>query len=193
MTHASEQTAVPATPPTGIDREAICAALRAIPDDRVAYDQVFEIGRFTFDQLVEADTIGGRRTYFFDRCGDCQRMFVFPSNNIVAVRTSDVPAGEDVPWAHLHFLHGDCWEARKDNWGRPRPVPPGPISWEISGVKPGYLPTGYVPTGSEGTVTICVDGVGVLGIDLRAGTVFTWPDGEEHEVVAQFVPVPEET
>ena len=40
--------------------------------------------------------------------------------------------------------------------------------------------------------TILIHGEDVLGIDLRAGTVFTWPDGEQNEVVARFQPVPED-
>lgn len=57
------------------------------------------------------------------------------------------------------------------------------LRWEteLSGGQRGVL-----PTSAEGTVTITLDGAALIGIDLTAGNVLTWPDGEHAETVAEF-------
>lgn len=57
------------------------------------------------------------------------------------------------------------------------------LGWEtdVSGGQRGVL-----PTSAEGTVTITLDGAALIGIDLTAGNVLTWPDGEHAETVAEF-------
>jgi hypothetical protein len=71
------------------------------------------------------------------------------------------------------------------------PIPDGPITWHASGYRPGRATSGNIATDGEGTVSILVHGEPVIGFDLNAGTAFTWPDGEEHVVVARFTPAPE--
>lgn len=47
---------------------------------------------------------------------------------------------------------------------------------------------GVIPTGSEGTVTITLDGTALIRIDLVAGRVMIWPDGEHTDIVAKVPP-----
>lgn len=62
-------------------------------------------------------------------------------------------------------------------------TPDSPVTWESSNAQ-----SGTIALNTEGSTTILVHGEPVIGIDMCAGTVFTWPDGEHHEVVARFTP-----
>jgi hypothetical protein len=46
---------------------------------------------------------------------------------------------------------------------------------------------GAIDVTDEGTVTLVLDGELLLGVDLEAGTVLTWPDGTTEHVIATFV------
>lgn len=57
------------------------------------------------------------------------------------------------------------------------------LGWE-TGTSGG--PHGILHTSAEGTVTITLDGTRLIGIDLAAGQVLGWPDGEHAETVVEF-------
>lgn len=57
------------------------------------------------------------------------------------------------------------------------------LGWETD-ASGGQL--GPLPTSADGTVTITLDGAALIGIDLTAGNILTWPDGEHAETVAKF-------
>lgn len=166
-----------ALPPFGVDRAEIEAVLLATPDNPIWYEGYCEVARLTHDQIG----------YVADHCWDCSRAFGSNNTSIVVARTDEESVD---PFDTLYYFHPGCWSDRTRNWGEPWTIPDGPITWRASGPRPGRATEGNIGTDTEGTVTILAHGEPLIGIDLRAGTAFTWPDGEQHVVIARFTPTP---
>lgn len=164
-------------PPFGVSLRDIDAAVRAMPAHPQWYDGMCEIARLTYEQLA--------LVHLHDRCRDCGQAFVPGNTSIVVLYSNE---GMPEPQDNRCYMHPDCWDMRRENWGRPRPVPASPVTWQTD-TPPGHSGTGYVPVGSEGTVTILVAGAPVVGLCLADGQVITWPDGENSVVVATFPPI----
>lgn len=76
--------------------------------------------------------------------------------------------------------------AYSPDWSPPAVLPHAGLAWEASR-------RDAIGTTEEGTVTITLNGDPLIGIDLAAGRVFAWPDGERAETVARFPPIPGHT
>lgn len=163
-------------PPFGVTTRDIDAVLLATPDNPVWHGGYCEIARLAYDQIA----------HLADHCWDCSRTFDTNNTSIVIARSDE---GGDDPYDSLRYVHTGCWVDHTTNWRQPTPIPDGPVTWWASGPRPGRVTEGNIDT-NDGTVTILVHGEPLLGFDLHAGTVFTWPDGEEHLVVGRFTPVP---